>query len=675
MYSIRRYFMSKKRFIKADDLYDFELINGPVISPDKKKIAFTKKWVEKETEKKYTNIYLMDLESKEIEQFTSGKQNDVNPRWSPDGKYIAFTSNRENEKKFQIYFIPTDGGEAKKITEKNGNFGEIAWGKKGKELYFTFSEKDEELKEMEKDEKKKKLGIKSRHIDRLFYKGDGQGFYPEDRMHIYKLNIKNKKVKQLTEDNKYSEGNIIISPDNKKIYFTSNHSENPDLDPMNISIFQMDKNGKNIKKICDIDGPKQNMSISPDGQYLSFVGHTDTDEFSKLSDLWIYSLENDKAICLTEEIDKNIGCFTLGDMGAGAFRKPFWSKDSKEIYFQLNEFGKCTLNKINIENKEITNLIEENFVVGTFEFFDEESKVIYNVSRMNDPFQFAVYDLEKDENNIITDFNKSILNEIKLGETEEIFYKGPDNNELQGWIIKPPDFDSSKKYPAILEIHGGPRAQYGWIFMHEFHYLAAKGYVVFFTNPRGGDGYGEKHMQAINNSWGDKDYADLMSWTELIVKKDYIDKNNIGVTGGSYGGYMTNWIIGHTDRFKAAVTQRSVSNFLSFWGSSDMNWLTQMLFGAKKPPWEDFENYWEQSPIKYMGNVKTPTMVIHSEKDYRCDIEQGEQVYAALKYQGIDTEFVRFPGEPHGLSRAGRTDRRIDRLESISGWFDKYMEK
>jgi dipeptidyl aminopeptidase/acylaminoacyl peptidase len=209
--------------------------------------------------------------------------------------------------------------------------------------------------------------------------------------------------------------------------------------------------------------------------------------------------------------------------------------------------------------------------------------------------------------------------------------------------------------------------------MHEFFYLAANGYVVYFCNPRGGSGYGEEHSKSICNNWGTVDYEDLMAWTDFIERKSYIDKKRMGVTGGSYGGYMTNWIIGHTDRFKAAVTQRSVSNLISMWGSSDFNWFFQVEFGGK-PPWEDLDNYWRQSPMKYIGNVKTPTLVIHSENDLRCALEQGEQIYVALKILGVDTEMVRFPEEPHGLSRGGRTDRRVERLKHILRWFDRYLK-
>jgi len=273
----------------------------------------------------------------------------------------------------------------------------------------------------------------------------------------------------------------------------------------------------------------------------------------------------------------------------------------------------------------------------------------------------------------LTHFNENLLRARDLGEIEEVWFKGAADNDLQGWILKPPDFDESKKYPSILEIHGGPRVQYGNFFMHEFYYLAANGYVVYFCNPRGGQGYGEEHSKSIWNNWGTADYGDVMAWVDVVQKKPYIDSERMGVTGGSYGGYMTNWIIGHTDRFKAAVTQRCVSNLVSMYGSSDFNWVFQVEFGDE-PPWENLENYWRQSPMKYIGNAKTPTLVIHSEQDLRCAIEQGEQIFVALKKLGIDTEMVRFPDEPHGLSRGGRTDRRIERLNHIRRWFDRYLK-
>jgi dipeptidyl aminopeptidase/acylaminoacyl peptidase len=301
------------------------------------------------------------------------------------------------------------------------------------------------------------------------------------------------------------------------------------------------------------------------------------------------------------------------------------------------------------------------------------SRVAYLFGDRTFPVDLFTLDLEKRKTRRLTRINNRVLGRVDLGESEEIQVKGPDRTDLHGWIIKPPGFSARKRYPAILEIHGGPMLQYGNLFMHEFYYLAAHGYVVFFCNPRGSQGYGERHSKAIWGNWGKADYADIMTWTEAISRKPYIDRERIGVTGGSYGGFMVNWIIGHTTRFKAAVTQRSIVNMISKYGTGDYNWLLEYRFGGK-PPWEAVRRYWDQSPLKHLGRASTPTLVIHSEEDHRCPIEQGEQTFVALKHSGVESEMIRFPEEPHGLSRAGRTDRRIARLQHILRWFDRYLK-
>jgi dipeptidyl aminopeptidase/acylaminoacyl peptidase len=354
--------------------------------------------------------------------------------------------------------------------------------------------------------------------------------------------------------------------------------------------------------------------------------------------------------------------------------RPTWSPDGDFIYFQVSKHGSTILKKINVKTQAFDDVIDKKGAVGAFNFDMEHRRLCYFHADLANIGQIYVRDMKKGVEKKLTKVNEDILGKMDLGEIEEVWFKGADRNDLQGWILKPPKFNPRKKYPSILEIHGGPFLQYGNLFMHEFNFLAAKGYVVYFCNPRGGQGYGEKHAKAIDNNWGGPDYADLMKWADIVSRKPYIDKKRMGVTGGSYGGYMTAWIIGHTSRFAAAVTQRCVSNLISMWGSSDFNWAFQYEFGLK-PPFEALNNYWKQSPMAFIGNAKTPTMVIHNEADHRCQIEQGEQVFVALKTLGVDTEFVRFPDEPHGLSRGGRTDRRIERLNSILRWFDKYLKR
>ncbi len=671
--------MSKKkiRHIKAEDLYHFKLSFDSQISPDGRYVVFCVQRVDKKTEKKYSNLWIVPTDRGPTRQFTFGDWIDRHPKWSSDGNEIAFLSNRNDEKQEQIYIIPFYGGEARKITDFKGTIGGFEWSPDGKQFVCNLRKKDKEEIEREKNEQMKKLGVVSRQITRAFFKEDGSGFLPKERWHIWIVNSRTGKAKQLTDSEVYDEYYPRWSQDSKKIIFCSNRSKDPDLDPDAIDIFIIPSNHGRIHKMETPSGPKAHPVFSPDGRWIAYFGREGKNKWWKSNSLWVIPVDgNRKARNLTKKFDFNVGNDTINDLKVGSFdMPPVWSKDSESIYFQVSHHGNTILKSISRkgDSDSLQTIIGDKGIVGSFNFDGKQTKLAYFHADMKDPGEIWVRDRRSGISKRLTKLNGNLLEAINLGEIEEIWFKGANNNDLQGWILKPPGFDKSKKYPSILEIHGGPRVQYGNFYMHEFFFLAAEGYVVYFCNPRGGQGYGEEHSKSIWNNWGTVDYDDLMAWTDFIQKKPYIDKKRMGVTGGSYGGYMTNWIIGHTDRFKAAVTQRSVSNLISMWGSSDFNWVFQAEFGDK-PPWESWKNFWQQSPMKYIGNAKTPTLIIHSEQDLRCAIEQGEQVFIALKKLGIDTEMVRFPDEPHGLSRGGRTDRRIQRLKHILRWFDRYLK-
>ena len=664
----------KLRPIRADDLYGFKLISEPQISPAGDLAVYCEHEVDRKTEKKYAHLWAVSLPNGKPRQITHGKHSDLTPRFSPDGRAIAFLSNREDEKQPQIYLLPTDGGEAERLTDLKGEIGSFSFSPDGKRLLVQFRAKDKEEIEREKDEGKKKLGVVCREIDRVFYKEDGYGYLPKERWHLWIVDVKSGKAKQLTEGDSYDEWDPAWSPDGRAIAFCSNRSEDSDLDPDAIDIYLIPASGGKMEKIETPLGPKGSPSFSPDGRLIAYYGHEGKGMGWKNTRLWVVPADGKgKARCLTEKHDFNVSSWTINDMGSLPHVAPTWAKDGSAIYFQVAHHGNTVLKRATLAG-EVSDVIDKVGVVGRFSFDGDQNRLLYFFADMRDPGQVILLEMERGKEKVLTRVNRALLSKIDLGNVEEVWFKGAGGNDLQGWIITPPGFDPGKKYPSILEIHGGPRVQYGNFFMHEFYYLAAQGYVVYFCNPRGGQGYGEEHSKAIVNDWGGADYADLMAWADHVSDLPYIDPSRMGVTGGSYGGYMTNWIIGHTDRFAAAVTQRSVSNLISMYGSSDFNWAFEEEFGGV-PPWEDVENYLRQSPITYIGNAVTPTLVIHSENDLRCPIEQGEQVFVALKRLGVPTKMVRFPDEPHGLSRGGRTDRRIARLAHISGWFDRYLKK
>ena len=665
----------KKRLITAEDLYTLQVLSDVRISPDGRHVIYRLQRVDKKTEKKYGNLWIVPTEGGEPHQFTHGNQSDSSPRWSPDGNFVAFLSNRaDKEKPAQVFIIPFTGGEAHKLTSIDGEINLVDWSPDGRKLLCTIRKTDAEKLEREKDEQKKKLGVVARHYNRLFYKLDGYGYLPHERTHIWLVDVRTGKGKQLTDSSIFDENFPTFSPDGRTIAFVSNREDEPDAFPEHDDIFIMSANGGNPRKLKTPLGSKFMVSFSPDGKWLTYLGTEGEHLDFQNASLWIVPVDGSQpARNLTEKHDLHTAADIITDFGAAETVPPVWSHDGKYIYFQAAVHGSTVLKCISIDGKDLTEVIGEGGALGTFSFDKSQKHIAYFYGGMHDTPQVHLREMDSSTIRYLTHINRDFFASVKLPKVEEFWYKGADGTDLQGWIMFPPNFDPNKKYPSILEIHGGPWTQYGKFFMHEFNYFASNGYVVYFTNPRGGRGYGEKHSKAIWGSFGGADYDDLMVFTNIIAKKPYIDTKRMGVTGGSYGGFMTLWIVGHNNRFKSAVAQRSVSNWVSMWGSSDFNWIFQ--FWAKSgSPQESMDRLWKMSPVKYLGEAKTPTLIIHNEHDHRCPIEQGEQAFVALKRGGTETEFVRFPEEPHGLSRVGRTDRRLARLNHILRWMDKYSK-
>ncbi len=658
--------MPVKSSLSADDLYRFRTITDCQISPDGRHVIMALQRVDRKSEKRFSNLWLVPAGGGRPRQFTYGDQMDTTPRWSPDGSQIAFLSNRQED--WQVYLIDFGGGEARPLTRLQGEIRSLSWSPDGRYLLCQFRRKDAEAEEGDKP------GIVARHITRLFFKEDGAGYLPRERWHIWTIDARTGRARQLTAGGRYVEGSPAGSADAQEILFLSNRSPDPDLDPEAVDLFVMPAKGGEPRKIETFVGGKSNPSFSPDGRWIAFTGREGRGQWWKNTDLWVVPADGGaEPRNLTAPYDFTASSVTINDIhGFMPETAPVWSKDGESLFFQGSWQGSTLIYSVGLDGG-LEIVVEGPGVAGMFSLDREQARMAYLRAGMTDPGQVWVRDMAAGRSRRLTRFNLNLLRARDLGEVEEVRIEGRDGYPIHGWIIKPPGFDPSRTYPAIIEIHGGPRTQYGHFFMHEFFFLAGQGYVVAFCNPRGSQGYGAEHSRAIENNWGTVDYVDVMAWTDFVAALPYVDEQRMGVTGGSYGGYMTNWIIGHTDRFRAAVTQRSVSNLVSMYGTSDLNWVFQREFGDS-PPWENVENYWRQSPIKYIGNARTPTLVIHSEKDMRCAPEQGEQVFVALKKLGVETELVLFPDEPHGLSRGGRTDRRIERLNHILRWFDRYLK-
>ncbi|MCB9137802.1 MAG: S9 family peptidase [Caldilineaceae bacterium] len=659
--------------LTADDLYRFQLITGYDLSPDGRQAVYALQRVDRKTQKRYSNLWLMPVQGGQARQFTVGDQVDAAPRWSPDGRQIAFLSNRGNEKQSQLYIIPADGGEARKITELAGSLGEFAWSPNGRSIVLSFRPRDEEEIAREEDELKRELGIVARHITRSIYRADGEGFLPQAYRQLHIVDVADGQSRRLTNGMR-DEVNPVWSPDGKTIAFVANRTSDPDWDQMNLSLCLVSAAGGEVTELALPEGRKQCPSFSPDGARLAYFCSEGVRQFWQNMDLWIVPLADQSAARnLTGHTDITTGDLTLGDTDLRvAFVPPAWSSDGEALYVNFSRHGRTFVGTVQATDGTVEQVLGEDDLIGSLSPDAAGRSFLYLRATATTPGDLWLWDAENGSTRQLTQVNAGWLDTAALNAPEEHWIDGPDGNRLQGWILKPPDFDPARSYPVILEIHGGPQLQYGHGFFHELHMLAGLGYVVCYCNPRGSQGYGNRHVNAIVDDFGAVAYSDLMAWTDYVAARPYVDTRRMGVTGGSYGGYMTNWIVSHTDRFAAAVTQRSLCNLISFHGTSDFTWLFQCWFNDA-PPWERLDDYRRQSPLNYVAAVQTPTMVIHAEGDRRVNVEQSEQWYTALRQVGVESEFVRIEAESHGLSRAGRTDRRIARLEYLVGWFARYL--
>ncbi|MBU0984004.1 MAG: S9 family peptidase, partial [candidate division Zixibacteria bacterium] len=517
-----------------------------------------------------------------------------------------------------------------------------------------------------------------RHITRLYFRLDGAGYLPTRPTQVYSLNLATSKLKQITKG-KRDNGDPSVSPNGKWIVFTSVRAKDPDLDSLRVDLFLIPADGGKEKRIPAPAGVKFSPRFSPDSRTIAYIGHDKPDDAWGVANLhvWTVGLNGRPAARdLMPAFDRMAVDSSLTDTAdAHGDAGLFWSADGRRLFFVSADTGSANLFSVPARGGKPTRLYRGDCHLKGFSVNGKTRVAAMIHADLNNPGDVVTCPTTwEGEKKAVqrTDLNPFLRQDVSLGRTREVWFTSFDGTEIQGWLVTPPGFKTTRRYPAILEIHGGPRTQYAFSFFHEMQLLAAKGYVVLYTNPRGGAGRGETWAEAIAGGWGDLDYKDCMAAADWLEKQKFVNAKRIGVTGGSYGGYMTNWLIGHTNRFRAAVTQRSVVDLKSFVGSSDMGWELAREFDGW--PWTNRENYDKCSPLTYFENVKTPVLIIHSEQDLRCAIEQAEQMFVMLKVLGKKVEMVRFPDSPHGLSRHGRPDRRVARLEWIVKWFDRYLK-
>ncbi|RDW19834.1 S9 family peptidase [Oceanobacillus chungangensis] len=667
--------MVSKRPITAEDLSRIEVFSDPHFTPNGKAYTYVSTIINGKNEYE-SHLFFQNVNETESKQWTFGHHRNSNLTISPDGQTAVFQSNRSGLP--QLWLIHTDGGEAQQLTTFKNGASNPMWSKDGKQILFSASlNSDDDIqnqKELSNEERQQAIEKKKNKpllVNRLQYKSNDKGFHDDKRAQIISYDIEKESYSKLTtadEDHRLQD----ISPDGQYLLFTANL--NPGADYENTTdLFLFNISTKNLSKLTDGKGIYYNARFSPSGNRISCFGHEYEYDGATLSEIFVFDLASGERTCLSDAWDIQLGDAMAGDTRLGqSVNGPIWSKYEDRLFFLATDSGATGLYQVTLERNLTVLYKDDNHVFG-FAYDVNSDSFILGISTPTNPCNFYLLGKNLDLTRL-TNSNAAFLEEVAIMNPETFTIQTEDDWEIQGWIIKPYGFNEDKKYPFILEIHGGPHAMYGQTFFHELQLLAAKGYVVMYTNPRGSHGYGQKFVDAVRSDYGGRDYADLMDAVDYaLANYSYIDENRLGVTGGSYGGFMTNWIVGQTNRFKAAVTQRSISNWLSFYGVSDIGYFfTKWEIGYNLL--ENPAKLWDSSPLKYADKVETPLLILHGELDYRCPIEQGEQLFIALKHLRKDVEFVRFPGADHELSRSGNPNMRIARLKQICRWFDKYLK-
>ncbi|MFB6467303.1 S9 family peptidase [Cytobacillus sp. Hz8] len=659
-----------RRPITAEDLYNFKFVGDPQVSPNKDKAAYVFPNVDQERDGYYSYIYITDLKN-EGRQFTShyskeGLIKDTSPKWSPDGNTLAFLSNRTENN--QIWLLHTDGGEAVQLTDVKQGINEFVWSPDGNQLAITTIGEFALSTDKENEKKNDKSDLKI--ISRLRYKENGVGIFNDDRKQVYLFDIKTKTFTKITDgDHDFSQP--CFSLDGKSLFYIGTKAEDKEWGYLP-AIWKYDIDLKKETLFYQGNGHIGAPSVSPDGKWLTVAGHTRGERSQGNTNILLLSLETGKLTNLTESFDYTVGNLIGVDAkyDTAKFRL-IWDSTSSNIYFNATVGGDCQLFKVTLDGEVSAALSPSVATVTSFDILSDDQAVLV-LATPHSTGDLVIQDLNNVTNvYMLTDWNRELYNQVHLSTPENFHYKSTDGWMIEGWILKPYGFEIGKKYPMILEIHGGPATAYGNGFHHEMQSMAAKGYVVVYTNPRGSHGYGHDFVNAVIGDYGGMDYEDLMAGVDYALEAfNFIDPCQLFVTGGSYGGYMTNVIVTRTNRFKAAVTQRSICNWHSLYGTSDIGFFFTEYQHGHVDLWKDAEKLLQLSPLHHARNVQTPTLILHSEQDLRCPMEQAEQWYIALKRLGVETKLIRFPDENHELSRSGKPKHRLQRLQHLIGWFD-----
>ena len=639
--------------LTKETFMEMESIGSPNISPDGKNILFTRSWTDKINDRTRSNLWIVDIEGERVRELTHGDWRDSSPVWSPDGKKIAFLSDRDGTT--QIHVMWLDTREVAQLTHLERSPASLRWSPGGKHLAFTLFVPDTKSVlpvKLPSRPRGAKWAEPAVIVDRLSWRRDGRGFTPKGYSHIFVIDAELGGTPRQVTSGDYSHSDPQWSADGKEIFFSAIRKPDAEYLYGDSEIYSVKLDTLEVQALTDRKGPDRGPQVSPDGKWIAYTGYNDKNYTSHLSNLYLMDRTGDRKRILAVNLPNSPSNVT-------------WAPDSSGLYYLMREKGESNIYYISL-NRSTQKITEGVHYLSGFSIA-ENGQVATTLSTYYKPGYLVTFTLRNPGRiRKLVDVNEDVLANVKLGEVEEMWFKSPDGLDLQGWLIKPAEFKSGEKYPMILYIHGGPWSMYSVQFSWAWQNFAASGYAVLYMNPRGSTGYGQDFVNGIQYSYPGKDYDDLMVGVDAALAKGFVDEKNLFVCGGSGGGVLTAWIVGHTNRFRAAVSMRPVINWHSFVGTTDgSNWYRQF----QKYPWEDPMEYAVRSPLHYVGNVTTPTMVMTGEADLRTPMGQSEEYYRALKMLKKDTLLVRMPDEYHGWRRPSH--RLLQQLYLLA-WFEKY---
>jgi len=667
--------VAQQRAISDSDLFAFRWVASPQISPDGRQSAYVLVTVNGKHDGYETSLWVVGSDGASAPRRLTAGPRDGAPRWSPDGSTLAFLRNKEGRP--QLYLLPLGGGEAQQLTDLPKGASAATWSPDGKTIAFTSTTTPEDLAKKDTTEKPKS---DVRIITLAEFRADDEGYFdPAEHSHIWTVPAgmpgdEPAKARQVTTG-AFDENAPQWSRDGARIYFGSDRVPESYYYPPDNNVYSVPAAGGALDTVVDINGPAFGFALGSDGKSVAFRGWINPRAARSYNQADLFVWRDGRATNLTADYDFDMGSDVIGDQApprGGGASPTIWTADGKAVIVTTTEHGRSNLVRFDAQSGAREPLTTGDHAILAYTATPDARRLVLT---MGDPTHLAdLYALDAQTKRVtqLTHVNDSLFAKLQLVTPEDFWYSSFDGRKIETWIMKPVGFTPGKKYPLILNIHGGPHTAYGYIFFHEMQLMAARGYVVVYPNPRGSTTYGQEFGNIIQYKYPGDDYKDLMVAVDSVIRRGYVDSAKLGVTGGSGGGLLTDWTVGHTHRFAAAVSQRDVADWLGFWYTADFTLFQPSWF--RSTPFRDPQEFLARSPVRYADSVTTPLMFILGEEDLRAPPNQGgEAMFRALKYLHKTTVQVRFPGESHELSRSGKPKHRVERLQHILNWFDKYL--